>query len=108
MTLMETLIHYQFLFEYGIGKFAVYLNIVNLGLILITLFTVKGISFPIWGIVPIAIALVIACTAFGYYLQEYKVIEKLFGHTNKNNKEFNDLVDAVARIEKKIDTLEKK
>jgi len=100
MTIVDTIIHYQFRFEYGIGKMGIYLAIVNLGLLVVANLTLKGIFFPIWGIVPIAIILVIVFTLFGIVLVKYNVMGRLQSHSNRyGNPEFVELMGKIERIE---------
>ena len=109
MTLIDHLIDYQFWFEYGIGKFGIYIGIVNLALLIIANLTLKGIFFPIWGAIPVAIGVVITGVAFGYYLIKKDVASRLQSRANQNaNPELNRLLDTMDRIEAKIDALEKK
>lgn len=98
MTLADTIIYYQFRFEYGIGKMGIYLAILNLGLLVVANLTLKGIFFPIWGIIPIAIILVVFFTLFGIVLVKYNVMGRLNSHTNRWNPEFVQLVEKIDRI----------
>lgn len=109
MTITDHLIDYQFWFEYGIGKFGIYIGIVNLALLIIANLTLKGIFFPIWGAIPVALGVVITGIAFGYYLIKKDVASRLQSRANQNaNPELNRLLDTMDRIEAKIDALEKK
>jgi hypothetical protein len=109
VTVIDKLIQYQFWFEYGIGKFGIYIGILNLTLIIIANLTLKGIFFPLWGAIPIAIMVVITGVVFGYYLITGDVASRLQSHANQNaNPELNRLLDTMDRIEAKIDALEKK
>lgn len=108
MTLADRIIPYQFWFEYGIGKFGVYLAIINLGLLITTLFTVKGIFFPTWGIVPIGIGLVVFCMTFGWFLDTRNVMGRLNSHMNrKGNPEFAKLCADVEEMKKMLEELKK-
>jgi hypothetical protein len=100
MTLADKLIYYQFRFEYGISKVGIYVAIINLGLLIVANLTLKGIFFPIWGIIPIAIILVIVFTIAGDFLIKYNVAGRLTSHFNKTtNPEFVVMMEQVNRIE---------
>lgn len=109
MTLMDTLIHWQFRFELGMGKAGFYVTLITLMLTLTTLMIVKGIFFPAWATIPLAILLMAALMIFGFYLETYNVIARLNSHMNrKGNPEFVTLIETVDRMEKKIDALQKR
>jgi len=100
MTLADTIIHYQFRFEYGIGKAGVYLSIINLGLLIVANLTLKEIFFPMWGIVPIAIILAVTFTVIGDFLIKYNVAGRLNSHMNRTaNPEFLMMMEQINRIE---------
>ena len=107
MTRVDRFIPYQFWFEYGIGKLGIYIGMVNLGLLIVTMLTVKGIYFPVWSIIPIAIAIVLFCTFFGWFLDTYNIMGRLGSHMNqRGNPELLILLESMARLERKIDELE--
>ena len=104
---IEHLVDYQFWFEYGIGKFGIYIGIVNLALLITANLTLKGIFFPIWGIVPVGIAVVITGIAFGYYLIKKDVASKLQSRANQHmNPELQELLGGLRRIERKVDAIQ--
>jgi hypothetical protein len=106
LTVADRIIQYQFWFEYGIGKLGVYLAILNLGLLTVTTFTVKGFFFPAWGIVPIAIAVIVFCTSLGWFLATRRVMARLNSHMNQTgNPEFITLIETVDRLEEKVNWL---
>jgi hypothetical protein len=100
LTIIERLIEYQFWFEYGIGKFGIYIGIVNLALLITANLTLKGVFFPMWGIVPVAGAVVVTGVLFGYYLIKNDVASKLQSHANQNmNPELQGIIESYKRIE---------
>ena len=107
MKLIEHLVDYQFWFEYGIGKFGIYIGIVNLALLITANLTLKGIFFPIWGIVPVIAAVVITGVAFGYYLVKKNVASRLQSRANQHmNPELQELLERIRRIESKTDAMQ--
>jgi hypothetical protein len=109
MTLADRLIHMQFRFELGMAKIGFYVGLVNMGLMLATYLTVKGISFPSWALIPLIVGLVTSLLVLGYYLEIYNVMGRLNSHMNtKANPEFMDLLATIDRLETKIDSIEAK
>jgi hypothetical protein len=104
MTLVDRIIPYQFWFEYGVGKLWLYFSLVTLGISITTLLTVKGIFFPTWGIIPIAITVIVICTAFGWFLDTYQIMGRLTSHMNrKGNPEFDEICKDIKDIKKMLE-----
>jgi hypothetical protein len=109
VTFADKFITYQFWFEYGIGKFGVYLAVINIGLLVTTLLTVKGIYFPVWSVIPIGIGLILFCTTFGWFLDTYNVMGRLNSHMNrKGNPEFVKICADVEEIKKMLELQKKR
>jgi hypothetical protein len=107
MTFGDTLVHYQLRFEYGISKMGMYFAIINLGLLVIANLTLKGIFFPLWGMIAVVIGLVIFCTFLGEFLIRYGVGAALQSKANQSmNPEISGIVKTLERLEGKIDILE--
>jgi hypothetical protein len=108
VTFADRFITRMFWFEYGIGKFGIYLAVINIGLLVTTLLTVKGIYFPVWSVVPIGIGLILFCTVFGWFLDTRNVMGRLNSHMNrKGNPEFVKICADVEEIKKMLEELKK-
>jgi hypothetical protein len=106
LKIIDRLIQYQFWFEYGIGKFGIYIGIVNLALLIVANLTLKGLFFPMWGIIPVFFIVVISGIIFGYYLMKYNVASRLQSHANQcANPELQELLTRLRSIEAKVDAL---
>jgi hypothetical protein len=109
MTLVDRLIPYMFWLEWGIGKLGLYVSAITLGLMIITTLTVKGIYIPVWAFVPIGVAVIATCMFYGWVLDSRNVMARMTSHLNKRgNPEWNEMVAAVERIEKKLIEIEQK
>lgn len=110
MTLAYTIIKYQFWFEYGLGKAGLYLGVINLGLLITTMFTVKGIYIPVWMFIPLGIVVVFVFIGIGYFLDTRNVLGRLISHQNRKgrNPEFGKLCEDVERMEERMDRIEAK
>jgi hypothetical protein len=107
LTIAKKLIECQFLFELGIGKFGIYIGIVNLALLITANLTLKGIFFPMWGIIPVALGVVATGVLFGYYLVKHNVASQLQSHANqKANPELQGIIETLRRIEMKCDAIQ--
>lgn len=110
MTLADTIIGYQFWFEYGLQKAGLYVGIVSIGMTAITLLTVKGIYVPIWMFFPMGAAMVLFFVFLGYFLDTRNVMGRLISHQNRKdrNPEFGKLCENVENLNEQVCELNRK
>ena len=99
MTVTDRLIPYYVWFVFGFGIIAILIGIVNFGMNLVTMFTVKGIYMPFW-IIPIAVAALVAfCTGIGWFLEKYDIWNRITSHQNRRmNPEIRQMADDIKEI----------
>lgn len=106
MTLVELIIDLEFWFEYGIAKFGFYISIANFVLMVTTLLTVKGIFFPVWGIIPVGVALASCIVIIGYFLDTRRIMGRLNSRMNtRGNPEFLKMIDDVNEIRRMVEEM---
>lgn len=104
MTLVDRLIVMEFWFEYGISKLSIFMGLATLGLSLTTLLTVKGIFFPLWGFLPIAVLMYFSAMTLGYFLDTRNVMGRFNSHMNrKGNPEFVKMIEDVDEIKRLLE-----
>jgi len=99
MTVTDRLIPYYVWFVFGFGIIAILIGIVNFGMNLVTMFTVKGIYMPFW-IIPIAVAALVAfCTGIGWFFEKYDIWNRITSHQNRRmNPEIRQMADDIKEI----------
>ncbi|HOX35185.1 MAG TPA: hypothetical protein P5217_00400 [Methanoregulaceae archaeon] len=99
MTITDRLIPFYVWFVFGFGIIAILIGIVNFGMNLVTMFTVKGIYMPFW-IIPIAVtALVIFCTSIGWFFEKYDIWNRITSHQNRRmNPEIRQMAEDIKEI----------
>ena len=99
MTLTDNLIPYYVWFVYGFGIVSILIGIVNFGMSLVTMITVKGIYIPLWMILVVAVLVIGFCTATGYFFEKYAIWSRITSHQNMNiNPEIRQLCEDVRYI----------
>ena len=99
MTLTDNLIPYYVWFIYGFGIVSILIGIVNFGMSLVTMITVKGIYIPLWMIFIVAGLLIVLCTATGYFFEKYTIWSRVTSHQNlKINPEIRQLCEDVTYL----------
>jgi hypothetical protein len=103
MTLTDKLIPYYVWFTYGFGFISNPIAIVNFGMLLITLITVKGIYVASW-MIPVIVGLdIIACIAVGHYFEKYNIWNRITSHQNiKMNPQIKQMSDDITEIKKML------
>jgi len=103
MTVTDKLVPYYIWLTFGFSNISTFVGIINFGILLITLITVKGIYIPAWAIIFIAGILIMFCTTIGYFFDNYTVWKRIVSYQNKNvNPELSRLCEDVDKIKKKL------
>lgn len=99
MTVVDRLIPYYVWFIIGFGIVSVLLGVVNFGMIMFTLITVKGIYVPIYAVGIVAAAIIAFCIWLGWFFERHAIQNRITSHTNKRlNTEFDKLCGDVQQI----------
>jgi hypothetical protein len=101
MTLTDRLVPFYVWFVLGFGIIAILIGIVNFGMNVVTMFTVKGIYMPFW-IIPIAVAALIGiCTGIGYFFERYDIWNRIISHQNQRmNPEIRQMAEDIKEIKR--------
>jgi len=88
-TITDKMIPYYVRFLWGFGYLGVFIGLVNFGVNIITMITVKGFYVPLWVIPIVGAVLILFCTGIGYYFEKHDVQNRIISHANRNaNPEF--------------------
>jgi hypothetical protein len=90
-------------FVYGFGVISILIGIVNFGMILVAVITVKGISVPLWVIPVVSVFMIALCTATGYLFLRYNIWNRVTSYQNQQtNPEIKELCQNVKDIKKHL------
>lgn len=104
MTVTNKLIPFYVWFLMGFGIVSILMGIINFGMNIVTMFTVKGIFMPLWAIPIAMIILTATCIAIGWFFETYTIQTRISSHTNRNlNSEFNQMIGDIKAIKKALD-----
>jgi len=103
MTLTDRLIPFYVWFVMGFGIIAILIGIVNFGMNVVTMFTVKGIYMPFW-IIPIAVAALVAfCIGIGWFFETYDIWNRITSHQNRRmNPELRQMAEDIREIRMRL------
>ena len=95
-------------FQTGYTPASIVLAIGNMGMLLITLLTVKGIYIPLWMICVIGGLIASGCIVLGHFWFTRNVQKGVQSYMNKNgNPEFKHLCDEVTEIKRLLQEVKK-
>jgi hypothetical protein len=96
MTATDRLVPFYVWFILGFGIISILIGIVNFGMNVVTMFTVKGIYMPFW-IIPIAVGGMIAiCIFIGWFFEKFDIWNRIVSHQNrKMNPEIRQMADDI-------------
>jgi hypothetical protein len=96
MTTIDRLVPFYVWFALGFGVVSLFIAIINFGMILITLLTVKGISVPSWSVIAVAISLFVGLTFVGWFFVRYDIQNRIAEYQNLNmNPQIKQIADDV-------------
>ncbi len=101
MTVTDRLVPYYVWFILGFGIISILFGIVNFGMNLVTMFTVKGFYMPFW-IIPIAVGVMIVfCVGIGWFFEKYDIWNRIISHQNQRmNPEMRQMAEDVREIKR--------
>lgn len=70
-------------FVWGFGILAVWIGLLNFGMAIVTMVTVKGVYIPLWAIPAVAIGVLVFCTLIGHYFEKWDIWNRMTSHGNK-------------------------
>jgi hypothetical protein len=86
-------------FTFGFSLMGIAVSMLNFGMLVVTMVTVKGIVVPVWIIIPVGAGLVTVCILVGYFSEKYKIWGKIVSRQNRNaNPEVNQIANDVKEI----------
>jgi hypothetical protein len=101
VTLVDRVIPLYIWFIWGFGFLSVFIGLINFGMSIVTMITVKGIYIPLWIIPIVAGSVFLLCTFLGFIAERYDVWNRITSHQNLNaNPEFKKLCTDVAALRK--------
>ncbi len=101
MTIIDRIIPIYVWFGWGFSTLGVFFSMINFGVAIITMITVKGIYVPLWMIPVIGVFIIALCTVTGYIAEKYAVWNRITSHMNQNaNPEIKQLCADVAELRK--------
>ena len=104
MTLTDNLITIRFYFQQGWGEIGTYVGLATFGLMVMANLTLKGIYFPVWGLIPVAIACLVVGVALGWFMVTRDITQRANSRmTLMCNKEFKEVMDDIKAIKEKLD-----
>lgn len=105
MTLTDKALPYYIWFTQGFAVGSIFIGIVNVGMLFVTLMTVKGIYLPSW-IIPIAVIVLVICfISIGWFFEKYDIWTRINSHYNtRQNQQIKDILTSLEKIEEKLDT----
>jgi len=104
MTVTDTLIPYGAWFIIGFTYFSMVFSLVNIGMLAVTMLTVKGISIPLWSIIFIVVVMSGFLMFVGWFGEKHNIIGRLVGHQNmRMNNEFARVVRDVQWIREEME-----
>ena len=59
--------------------------LINYGMNLVTVVTVKGLFIPLWAVPLIVLVGILICIAVGYYFEKYSVWNRITSYANKGS-----------------------
>jgi membrane-bound ClpP family serine protease len=103
---VDRVIPFYVWFGYGFATISVFIGIINFGMLVVTMITVKGIYVPSWAVVILALLVFVVCVSTGYLFDKYKIWKRITSYQNIHaNPELKGIYDDVKCIR---ELLEKK
>lgn len=60
-------------FTFGFSLMGIVVSMLNFGMLVVTVITVKGIIVPVWIIIPVGAVLISICVLVGYLSEKHKI-----------------------------------
>lgn len=105
ITPTDRIIPFYVRFMWGFGYISVLIGLINFGMNLITMVTVKEIYIPLWVIPIVGGIIILGCTYIGWYFEKYNIQNRITSHLNQAaNPEFTQLCKDVKEIKNKLES----
>jgi hypothetical protein len=104
MTFVNTLAGWYVRFVAGFSMIAIFIGMINFGMILVTMLTVRGIEVPVWFAGIAFVCVMATCTWVGYTFEKYHVWDSITSHQNQTmNPEIREVITLLKKISDKVE-----
>lgn len=104
MTITDKIIPYYVWFGMGYGTISLFIAMINFGMLLVTLLTVRGIAIPGWMIAVVAATVMTACITVGWFLTKYDIQNRIAEYQNMNlNPQIRQIAEDARYIREKLE-----